>query len=228
MDIFVYSDESGVFDKVHNNVYVYGGIILLGKKEKDNLSHKYVKAEQDLRNTHEYEDGVELKAALLKPKHKTGLYRSMNDIIKFGVILNENKVIDEVFNNKKSKQRYLDFAYKIGLKKAFQMLELQDRLKLSDVERIYLFQDEHSSATDGRYELREGLENEFKIGTFNGNYRKFFPPICKNLKEIDLKFCNSATTTLVRAADIVANNIYYKTINNKIETTDNLILTYMP
>lgn len=35
MDLFIYSDESGVFDKVHNEIFVYGGLIFLGKEEKD-------------------------------------------------------------------------------------------------------------------------------------------------------------------------------------------------
>ena len=30
MDLFIYSDESGVFDKEHNEIYVYGGLIFLG------------------------------------------------------------------------------------------------------------------------------------------------------------------------------------------------------
>lgn len=41
MNIYIYSDESGVFDKVHNDYYVYGGLILLGKKQRDDCIHKY-------------------------------------------------------------------------------------------------------------------------------------------------------------------------------------------
>jgi len=35
MRIFIYSDESGVFDKKHNDLFVYGGIILLSKEQRD-------------------------------------------------------------------------------------------------------------------------------------------------------------------------------------------------
>lgn len=35
MNIFVYADESGVFDRTHNNVFVFGGLIFLGKDERD-------------------------------------------------------------------------------------------------------------------------------------------------------------------------------------------------
>lgn len=41
MDIFVYSDESGVFDVDHNDIFVFGGIILLGKGAKDDCARKY-------------------------------------------------------------------------------------------------------------------------------------------------------------------------------------------
>lgn len=35
MDVYVYSDESGVFDSVHNDYFVFGGIIFFDKKNKD-------------------------------------------------------------------------------------------------------------------------------------------------------------------------------------------------
>ena len=40
MDLFIYSDESGVFDKVHNEIFVYGGLIFLSKEEKDDYNRK--------------------------------------------------------------------------------------------------------------------------------------------------------------------------------------------
>ena len=30
MEIIVYSDESGTFDKIHNDIFVFGGIVFLG------------------------------------------------------------------------------------------------------------------------------------------------------------------------------------------------------
>ena len=35
MEIFVYSDESGVFDVKHNKYYVYSEVIFLNKNNKD-------------------------------------------------------------------------------------------------------------------------------------------------------------------------------------------------
>ena len=33
MNLYIYSDESGVFDKVHNDIYVYGGVLFLSKED---------------------------------------------------------------------------------------------------------------------------------------------------------------------------------------------------
>ena len=45
MDLYIYSDESGVFDREHNDFYVFGGVIFLGKEERDIASRKYIAAE---------------------------------------------------------------------------------------------------------------------------------------------------------------------------------------
>ena len=42
MNLYVYSDESGVFDCEHNDYFVFGGVILIGKEQ--NEEWKYVKA----------------------------------------------------------------------------------------------------------------------------------------------------------------------------------------
>lgn len=44
MQLYVYSDESGVFDKVHNDIFVFGGLIFLDKNNKDIFARKYLKA----------------------------------------------------------------------------------------------------------------------------------------------------------------------------------------
>lgn len=113
--------------------------------------------------------------------------------------------MDRIFQSKKDKQRYLDYAYKIGLKKAFQSLIEEGIISARDVKRIHVYNDEHSTATNGRYELEQALEQEFKLGTYNQRYDSFFPPIFSDLRRIDLDFCPSDKVTLIRAADIIAN-----------------------
>lgn len=227
MEIYVYSDESGVFDKAHNEVFVFGGLIFLKKKDMEVCSRKYLTAESAVR-AGKYRDNEELKACRISNKEKGKLYRSLNQTIKFGVVVNQNNVLDRIFQSKKDKQRYLDYAYKIGLKRAFESLIREGVVNSDEVKRIHVYNDEHSTATNGRYELEQALEQEFKLGTYNGRYDKFFPPIFSDLGRIDLEFCASDKVTLIRAADIIANRIYYMALNRKIEQLNGIYLSTLP
>lgn len=231
MDIYVYSDESGVFDKRHNDVYVFGGIIFLTKEQKDECARKYSHAERIVRESGKYEKNCEIKACTITSRQKYGLFRSLNQYYKFGAVVYEQNVIDNIFSHKKSKQRYLDYVYKIALKRAFQDLIKQNIVFPSQVENIYIFADEHTTATNGRYELREALEQEFKVGTFNYEFSVFHEPIFTNLRSVHLEFCNSQSKTLVRAADIIANNLFHAAVSVEkfqIPKKANTRITYFP
>ncbi len=222
MNIFVYSDESGVFDKAHNDYFVFGGIICLDKNEKEELSRKYAHVEKEIRSSLGSEKSDELKACRLSNKHKNSIYRSLNSYYKFGGVVIQKNVLSRIFKSKKDKQRYLDYVYKLSIKNAFEYMIEKEIIAPNDVENIYFFVDEHTTATNGRYELREALEQEFKFGTYNYNYQIYFPPIFPNIKRVELEFCNSAEKKLIRAADIVANHFYYIAVSEKCNYTQEI------
>lgn len=226
MDLFIYSDESGVFDKAHNEIFVYGGLIFIGKQQRDEYIRRYLAAEKAIRGE-KYADESELKACRITNKEKGKLYRSMGGAIKFGVIVNQKSVLDRIFLSKKDKQRYLDYAYKIGLKRALHQLISAGQID-KNIDNIFVYNDEHSTATNGRYELREGLEQEFKLGTYNMQYDKYFPPLFGAMGGIHLEFCDSQKVTLVRAADIVANRIYFMALNRKLENLSGIYISTLP
>ena len=229
MNIFVYTDESGVFDKKHENIYVFGGVIFLDSESKEIAGRKYISAENKLKERHNRYKNVELKACILANKHKGSLFRSLNKEITFSIVIKQQNVLNRIYANKKSKQRYLDYAYKIGLKKVFQKLIDSKIINPNEVERLYVFNDEHTTATNGRYELKEALEAEFKNGTFNYDWNKFYPPIFENLKEIKLEYCNSAKKPHIRMADIIANKAYYLSKARKIDELQNkMIVHFLP
>lgn len=227
MDLFVYSDESGVFDREHNEIFVYGGLIFVGKEEKDGFSRLYASAEADIRRGGRSKD-EELKASSITNKEKGKLYRSLNRAIRFGIVINQKNVLERIFTSKKDKQRFLDYAYKVGLKRVLTKLILETRIEPDNISAVHIFNDEHSTATNGRYELRESLEQEFKTGTYNMQYNKFFPPLFEHMNGVDLKFCDSKSNTLIRAADIVANRIYYMALNRKIENLSGVYISTLP
>lgn len=214
MDIYIYSDESGVFDKAHNNFFVFGGVMFLNKEDRDSWSRRYIAAEGIIRSSERIGRTEEVKASNISNKSKGKLYRSLNQVEKFGLVVLQDKLMDSVFSNKKSKQRYLDWGYKMAVKEKLVNLMIQGKINAEDVRNLFFYVDEHNTATNGLYELKESLEQEFKVGTHNFEYMTFHPPIFPHLQSVNVKYCNSATSTLVRAADIVANNIYHKAIVN--------------
>ena len=209
MNIYIYSDESGVFDPIHNDYFVFGGLMFFDVENKNIASRKYRRAENTIRSSENISNNNEVKAALISKKAKGKLYRSLNAFHKFGVVVDQSKILPQISQSKKSRQRYMDWAYKMAVKEKLLSLSRLGVVDLSSVERIYCRVDEHSTATDGKYELRESMEQEFKIGVFTHNFTVYHPPICPNLISLEVEFCNSESNTLVRAADIVANRLYF-------------------
>ncbi len=227
MNLYIYTDESGVLDSVHNDYFVFGGVMYLSKGEKEIAERKYLKAERDIK--HKYLESSELKANYISNSDKGKLFRSLNNTIRFGAVINQHEIHDKIFSNKKTKQRYLDYVYKLMIKKILINLDKKGEIRLDEIENISIYCDEHTTATDGKYELREAILEELKNGTFNQNYNIFFEPICVNLKDIKLNFYDSKKKILIRAADIVANKIFYnarqRTLN---DISDKVFLVYFP
>lgn len=231
MNIYVYSDESGVFDYKNNEYFVFAGLIFLSDKDRQEIIRRFDKLEKSIRSNFNISKSKELKACKLRNKDKRRLFNILNNTIKFGVVIKQEKILKHIFDNKKSKQRYLDYAYKIGLKYALENLIRTRQIDVFSTDYLIVNCDEHTTATNGKYELKESLLNEFKIGTFNSNYQIFFEPIFKNLKDVTVSYSNSEHSTLIRAADIVANriyNIYVKDEFSKINNIQNLYIKELP
>ena len=65
MDIYMYSDEAGVFDKWHNRYFVFGGILSLSKEDRDISARKYSKAENYVRESTQLCENQEVKASVI-------------------------------------------------------------------------------------------------------------------------------------------------------------------
>lgn len=113
MNIYIYSDESGVLDKKHNQYFVFGGVMFLDKKEKDKYERKYISAEKNIRKREKASKDKEMKASAISNTSKHKLYKVLKDCYKFGIVVQQDKVLERIFESKKDKQRYLDFVYKV-------------------------------------------------------------------------------------------------------------------
>lgn len=230
MNIFVYSDESGVFDHVHYRYFVYGGILLLDKNARDTATRKYIHAENVIKQNNGMGSQDEAKANRISNKAKGSLFRSLNNIVKFGVVIELDKINAYIWKTPKHKQRFLDYAYKISVKRCLEALIKEGRINPENVKNLYFYVDEHTTATNGRYELCESIEQEFKTGQFSPTWQVFHPPLFPDLESVSVQYRDSKSTVLVRAADIVANRIFYYANNNPTYSSseDNLYVIRMP
>lgn len=216
MNIFIYSDESGVFDQAHNEYFVFGGLIFLSKNERDICNRKYIRAEKCVRLSENIPQTEEVKATSISNKYKDKLYRSLNQVEKFGIVVHQKELASRLFDDKKSKQRYLDWAYKIAVKRKFEVMIDDGQINPDDVECLYFYIDEHTTATNGKYELRESLEQEFKRGMYVAEWNTYHEAIFPKLKSLDVTYRDSKSVPLVRAADIISNRLFYLCTNSKL------------
>lgn len=206
--VYVYSDESGVFDKFHKDYFVYAGIAVIGQDKASILSREYLNAEKSLRKSAKYKNLSELKASKLENDAKRKLYRVIKDCYKFIVLMDLKRLQDERFENRLSQQRYLDYAYKRGLKSVIRNMAQREELDLSKELEIKCFMDEHNIATNGKYLLRDSIYTEFKRGMYLPEFD--IKPIAPELLDVTTTYCNSEANTLVRAADILANRALFE------------------
>ena len=181
--------------------------MFLSKEEKDSASRMYHNAEAMIVSKDSTITG-EAKANILSRAQKGKLMRSMNRFEKFGAVCYQNYLTDGVFVSKKQKQRYLDWLYKMAVKHKLEVLISSKVISPHEVIRLRFFVDEHTTATNGRYELKESIEHEFRDGIIQYDYNRYVPPLLPCLKEVTLQYCDSKTNTLIRASDIIANSLY--------------------
>ena len=224
--LYVYMDESGTLDRVHYEYFVYGGILVLGEKAKTELIHQQKKLEKIIKKELSIALTDELKASNLDFKtEKRFIKLSANNVVRFAVVIRQKKLHKYVFNTKYDKQRYLDFALKISIKRALQRCFRQNIYQKEHIDSMAVIVDEHSSSTSGKYDLQQTINAEFRTGVYNPEWNHSYPPVfSKDFPEIQVHYVDSAKTTLVRVADITANWVYraYRDFDKDISTWDKL------
>ncbi|MFV0556897.1 MAG: DUF3800 domain-containing protein [Lactovum sp.] len=227
MNLFIYSDESGVFDKRYNEKFAFGWLIFKEKEEKDIAVRKYKAKERQIRES--YSEDMEIKANHIRRRHRNKLFKSLKDYERGAIVINQSEVLDNIFEDKKVKQRYLDYAYKVGVKKHLKDLMRLKIIYSEEIKNIYFYIDEHNTATNGIYELRESLFQEFKYGTYNKDWEVHYPALLPELNDLQVYFCSSKTTPLVRAADLVVNRVYNHAIEKSLEELkEKVFLSWLP
>ena len=211
MKLYVFADESGVFDRVHADLFVYGGVIILGKTNYDAIVNKHRSLERRLRREDPLLKNVpEIKAAYLNLKQRKRLFNlQVPQCVRFGIVIDQQRVYKQIYQTKEDKQRFLDYALKRGIKHAIESANTSGLILKKEINCMSIVVDEHSTATSGKYTFKETVDEEFRRGTYSPNYDKFFPPLFSlDFPCIPVSYCDSKKVVGVRIADITANWIY--------------------
>lgn len=219
MKITVYADDSGTFDCDKGRYFCYGGVLFLSPEERENFSRKYSAVEKSVRERSDTLGDREAKASNLTLGERRTLFRVSNREYRFAIVIDIQKlrIREKIANSPRDKQRFLNFAFKLCVKRFFEYLIDNGAIVPANVESLYFYVDQHTTATSGRYELDEGLKNEFLNGTFNYAYDVYFPPLFPRMQKLKVTFCNSEHFTLIRTADIIANRVYQKARHNELD-----------
>ena len=104
---------------------------------------------------------------------------------------------------------------------AFLMLICRGIIDYQDEVTLHFVSDEHHTATDSKYELREMLLQLFQEGGFSPDFTLFHKPIFSKAEKVTLALVDSKKSILVRAADIIANRVYFEANKGNIQNIEN-------
>ena len=204
-EIYFYLDDSGVLHpNSREQFFVYAGYIFLSHKEKDHALCSYRKASRKVNPTPE----SELKAHGAKGKTKRYLNSILKDYESLSCVVDKHRVYTNIIKDKKSIHRYKDYCLKRVAKA--KLLEMISRKVIDPCipTTLRFFIDNQPTSTDGIYNLRESIHEEFASGIQNFDYGVFHEPIFHNELIVTTNFCDSRKQPLIQAADILANSIF--------------------
>lgn len=203
--ISIFIDDSGVFHSNHN-YFVYAGFCFISDEDKISAKKRYRSLNTKIKKAKAI-DG-ELKASNIERKHKNALFKVLKDEISFSVSVNLSSVQASVMMDKKSRQRFKDYAIKRVVKNLFKKLIAQGLISKNDDIELFVNIDQQGFATNGLYGLGDGILEELKYGITNFNYGTFYPPILEGEFVVHTKSCVSENDYLIQAADILANRVW--------------------
>ena len=211
MTIFIRADESGVFDPIHNDFFIFAGLIFLDRQEMELASRRFLSLEKKLRQKRKYRELPELKATLLDHADRRALFSVTESYSRFSSIINLRKIDHKsVLADKKSKQRYLDYAFKRGLKEAMTCMVARGSIFFDDPAEFDIVLDERTTATNGKYDLADSILHEMRGEIYNMQTLQTYAPTLPATRNARVRYGNSESEPLLRAADVLANRILHE------------------
>ncbi|MBN3534448.1 DUF3800 domain-containing protein [Mycoplasma procyoni] len=229
MNFFIYSDESGVLD-TKNKYFIFSLIVFKDLNQRSKIKTLFKDREKRFKKIiFSDEDTTELKGSLLRENQQLQIMSLLKDVDKICVKVNVEMIYDSIMSNKKSKRRYLDFAFKSGLRSYFEELIFKKEISQTGQYNFYFFVDQHTTSTNGIYDLKETIENDFFSGIFSQSSKSWFtPPLFDKKGNITVQYCDSKNNSYIRMADILANYMFRKINKNQEIMLPNLFIFEHP
>lgn len=203
----VFLDDSGVFTKGQDDYFVYAGYVFVGSAAKDEAKRRYRSLSDSIRKKIGHTG--ELKAKhLAGTKHKRALAKVLEDYESLTCVITLPSIKQSIMENKLSIHRYKDYAIKITIKRKLETLINAGHIDPIKDTELNIYIDEQHTSTDGFYNLKESIREEFVNGIRNLDYGSFHPPLFSGEVVIRVQFCDSSSNYLVQASDILANRMH--------------------
>ncbi len=151
--------------------------------------------------------------------HKNSLYKVLKKYYSFSLIVDINKLFGFVLENKKSICRYKDFALKLTIKNHINNLINLNKINPDLDTVLFINIDQQLTSTNGIYNLKQSIYEEFKNGIINYNYSTKHPSVFNANLKVKIKYCDSKYNYLIQASDILANRVF-----NAIRLKDNSLI----
>ena len=235
-EVYIYMDDSGKLSNFEK-CCCYGGIVFLNKKDKDKFITQYrqiikkircSECNKDINNCDN--DCPEIKNSKIKSaSNKRWIMNYIKKYPMFCCIIDNSRVKNYILESKSSKGRYLDYAQKLLIKKIFLDLIGEGKINSNKPIKLTMYIDEQTTKSNGYYNLKESIKEEFLHGIINYNYGVIHEAILYSSFEIDIHYVDSKKNYIVQAADFVAGmsrNLYLKWLDNSSDNLTKLLHDY--
>lgn len=186
--------------------FIYAGFIFCDEETANTARRRYRAVSKRIKE----QEGLsgEIKACILKNKHKNNLSKVMNSYESFSVLVDVPLVEDQIKSNKKSIQRFKDYTLKRGIKNKLKSLEKNGLIHFDKPAKISIYIDEQPTGTNGLYDLEKSIYEELANGTLNFKHGIFIEPVFASEIEVIVKYKDSKYDFLIQSSDILANRIW--------------------
>ncbi|VEU59329.1 DUF3800 domain-containing protein [Mesomycoplasma neurolyticum] len=205
-EITFFIDDSGTINKkTKDEFFVYAGYVFLNKKDINDANNLHKSIEKEIKNKiGENSDNREIKGSNTSYKDRKRLIKSLSKYYKIGIISKFKEWNSIDLKDKSSIGRNKDFLIKILIKETLKELEIIKKISFDIKTIINIKIDNQTTKSNGYYSLEKLISAELN-GTINPLFNtKIFN---KEDLKINLSYANSKKNSLIRSADLVANNL---------------------